>query len=84
MERVTTAVAGQEVPIKLRYDGKVHKETVKPPCELEDNGLWYCVTHLEPFQNQMQKDSHISNYGKNGRATHKLVWLCFAHGPEQP
>lgn len=78
MERITTAAAGQAVPIKLRYDGKVHQEMVLGPCEQKNNGLWYCTTHLVSFQNQMQKDSHIH------RGKHQLTWLCFAHGPEQP
>lgn len=83
-ERITTAKAGEQVSIKLGYGGTTREHQVLAPCELKDNGTWYCVTHNEGFANQMQKDGHISDYGKNGKGKHKLVWLCFAHGPEQP
>lgn len=82
---MTTAKAGAKVNIRLRYDGKTHKHTVLEPCDQKENGLWYCTTHLESFMNPMDKDAHISCESKHGPAAkHVLVWLCFAHGPEQP
>lgn len=43
-----------------------------------NKGLWVCVTHDLDFANQFEKDCHIH------RGTHRLVWLCFEHGAEQP
>ena len=43
-----------------------------------NGGQWYCITHLEPFANQLQKDTHIS------RGTHVLGWVCLEHGVETP
>lgn len=51
---------------------------VKAPCANKNNGYWYCVTHKECFQNQLEKDCHIHT-GK-----HVLAWLCREHGFEQP
>lgn len=59
------------------YDGVEY--TVKPACDKLNHGRWMCITHGEPFQNQLQKDFHIGD-GKR----HELVWLCFDHGSEQP
>lgn len=52
--------------------------TVKPACENKNSGRWYCVTHQRLFDNQLQKDVHIST-GK-----HRLTWICYDHGPEVP
>jgi hypothetical protein len=63
--------------IKVEYgNGDVDTAVVSGPCDDSKSGRWYCVTHRQIFDNQMQKDSHI------GRGSHKMVWLCFHHGPE--
>lgn len=58
----------------LAINGRMHE--VFPPCDNSHNGRWYCITHDERFENQLQKDIHISS-GK-----HKLAWVCFEHGLE--
>lgn len=67
---VTAAEEGQT------FNG-IGYSTVGPKCEI-NNGIWFCNTHREGFQNQLQKDIHIS------RGRHELVWICFEHGPEEP
>ncbi|HEY1292890.1 MAG TPA: hypothetical protein VGJ60_07425 [Chloroflexota bacterium] len=49
----------------------------RPKCDLNE-GRWYCATHRERFDNQMQKDIHIEQH------KHRLAWLCFEHGFEVP
>ena len=49
---------------------------VQKPCRDSGAGHWYCLTHRQHFDNQLQKDIHI----KNG--THKMVWCCHRHGLE--
>lgn len=44
----------------------------------EAAGRWWCITHKKGFDNQLQKDGHIST-GK-----HVLTWVCYTHGPEVP
>lgn len=51
--------------------------TVGGKCDT-NAGHWYCVTHREPFGNQLQKDIHIHT-GK-----HVLAWVCREHGVEVP
>jgi hypothetical protein len=51
--------------------------TVGPLCELE-RGHWACVSHRRTFQTRRSLDRH-TRLGE-----HRLVWLCWAHGPEQP
>lgn len=53
------------------------KMTVSKACD-QNRGTWFCVTHKEGFTNQLQKDGHIR------RGYHRLVWMCFEHGPETP
>ncbi len=75
-ERITAAAAGETI----MDDG--HPQTVAPACEDKHNGHWFCATHNEHFQNQLQKDLHTSDYASN--AAHKLVWWCHKHGAETP
>jgi len=80
MELVTGVKAGEQV--KITYPGSEPRtvtETVLPPCSEKGRGQWYCVTHQKGFVNQFEKDTHVGN-GK----LHKLVWVCFLHGIEQP
>jgi hypothetical protein len=51
--------------------------TVGPLCELE-RGHWACVSHRRNFHTRRSLDRH-TRLGE-----HRLVWLCWAHGPEQP
>jgi hypothetical protein len=51
--------------------------TVGPLCELE-RGHWACVSHRRTFRTRRSLDRH-TRLGE-----HRLVWLCWAHGPEQP
>jgi hypothetical protein len=50
---------------------------VGPLCELE-RGHWACVSHRRAFRTRRSLDRH-TRLGE-----HRLVWLCWAHGPEQP
>jgi hypothetical protein len=51
--------------------------TVGPPCELE-RGHWACLSHRRNFPTRRNLDRHTY------LGEHRLVWLCWAHGPEQP
>jgi hypothetical protein len=55
--------------------------TVGPACG-ENRGRWVCTTHGELFDNQMQKDIHLSN--PHHRQACTLAWVCNEHGAEQP
>jgi hypothetical protein len=50
---------------------------VGPLCGLE-RGHWACVSHRRNFHIHRSLDRHIR------LGQHRLVWLCWAHGPEQP
>jgi hypothetical protein len=50
---------------------------VGPWCELE-RGHWACLSHRRTFRTRGSLDRHIR------LGEHRLVWLCWAHGPEQP
>jgi hypothetical protein len=50
---------------------------VGPLCEL-DRGHWACLSHRRTFRTRGSLDRHIR------LGEHRLVWLCWAHGPEQP
>jgi hypothetical protein len=50
---------------------------VGPLCGLE-RGHWACVSHRLNFRTRGSLDRHIR------LGEHRLVWLCWAHGPEQP
>ena len=51
--------------------------TVGPWCEL-DRGHWACLSHRRNLHTHRSLDRH-TRLGE-----HRLVWLCWAHGPEQP
>ena len=50
---------------------------VGPLCEL-DRGHWACLSHRRTFRTRrsLQRHTHLGQ--------HRLVWLCWVHGPEQP
>ncbi len=82
---ITKALEGETVQWKEGPGNRQVKYQVKAACEQKNNGRWYCITHAEGFANQLQKDSHISEHSEFGPgANHRLVWICFAHGPEVP
>jgi hypothetical protein len=43
-----------------------------------DRGHWACLSHHRNFHTHRSLDRH-TRLGE-----HRLVWLCWAHGPEQP
>jgi hypothetical protein len=51
--------------------------TIGPLCGL-DRGQWACLSHRRHFHTRRSLDRH-THLGE-----HRLVWLCWAHGPEQP
>jgi hypothetical protein len=51
--------------------------TLGPLCGL-DRGHWACLSHHRNFHTHRSLDRH-SRLGE-----HRPVWLCWAHGPEQP
>jgi hypothetical protein len=74
---VTAAQAGERHPFQLAPDQRQVTLQVLPPCDA-NRGHWVCLTHQQGFGNQLEKDFHI------GRGDHRLVWICWEHGPEQP
>lgn len=70
-DNVVRAQAGDRVPFKQKVE-------VGPTCDA-NNGLWYCCTHEEMFDNQFAKDIHIRD-----DVPHVMAWFCFEHGLEQP
>jgi hypothetical protein len=50
---------------------------IGPLCGL-DRGHWACLNHRRTFRTRRTLDRH-THLGE-----HRLVWLCWAHGPEQP
>lgn len=75
-DSVSVVDVGAEITATT-FDGP-KRFTVSPACTDKHGGHWYCVTHDERFDNQLQKDLHVSV------GTHLLAWNCKEHGPEQP
>ena len=77
-DRVAKVEEGETIHYPDGYGGQQGGSTIAgPKCDL-NNGRWYCATHRERFDNQLQKDIHIQQY------KHRLAWLCFSHGFEVP
>lgn len=76
-EAIRTAVEGTVFTASIGPDREQVAYTVGPSCGV-DHGTWYCITHEEPFRNNLMKDHHIE------RGQHVMVWICLNHGPEQP
>jgi hypothetical protein len=64
-------------PVPAGVDSRPATLTVGPWCELE-RGHWACLSHRRNFHTRGSLDRHIC------LGEHRLVWLCWAHGPEQP
>jgi hypothetical protein len=77
--RITLAEAGDQAsfPFPVGIGSRAVTLTVGPLCEL-DRGHWVCVTHRRGFATRRSLDRHLL------LGEHHLVWLCWAHGPEQP
>ena len=75
-----TSLAAEEPtpdPVAAGVSSRPGTLTVRPVCELE-RGHWACVSHRRTFHTRRSLDRH-TRLGE-----HRLVWLCWAHGPEQP
>jgi hypothetical protein len=77
--RISLATAGEQArfPFPVGVSSRPVTLTIGPPCEL-GRGHWACVTHNRGFATRRSLDRHIR------LGEHRLVWLCWAHGPEQP
>jgi hypothetical protein len=64
-------------PDPLGVDSRPVTLTVGPLCKL-DRGHWACLSHRCNFHTHRSLERH-TRLGQ-----HRLVWLCWAHGPEQP
>jgi hypothetical protein len=64
-------------PVPANADSRPATLTVGPLCGL-DRGHWACLSHHRNFHTHRSLDRH-TRLGE-----HRLVWLCWAHGPEQP
>jgi hypothetical protein len=64
-------------PVPVGVDSRPVTLTVGPRCQL-DRGHWACLSHRRNFHSRRSLDRHT----RHGQ--HRLVWLCWAHGPEQP
>jgi hypothetical protein len=64
-------------PVPGEVDSGQGTLMVGPLCGLE-RGHWACVSHRRNFHIHRSLDRHIR------LGEHRLVWLCWAHGPEQP
>ena len=73
------AEAGEPTPdpVPAGADSRPGTLTVGPLCEL-DRGHWACLSHRRNFRTPGSLDRHIR------LGEHRLIWLCWAHGPEQP
>jgi hypothetical protein len=73
------AEAGEPTPDPVPADVSSSPDTLRigPLCGL-DRGHWACLSHHRNFHTHRSLDRH-TRLGE-----HRLVWLCWAHGPEQP
>jgi hypothetical protein len=73
------AAAGEPTPGPVPADVSSSPDmlTIGPLCGL-DRGHWACLSHHRNLHTHRSLDRH-TRLGE-----HRLVWLCWAHGPEQP
>ena len=76
---VTFAQTGEQHPFPFRVGVRLRPVilSIGPGCH-RNEGHWACITHGRGFTTQARCDRHTR------RGEHCLVWLCWAHGPEQP
>ena len=67
---VTPAVLGDRIP------GHRQGDHVKPRCELDPSGLFFCITCCQLLHNVLQLDFHTE------RGAHVVCRVCDAHGAE--
>jgi hypothetical protein len=78
LPRISFAKAGDRVLFPSgSVDSRPAARTVGPLCELE-RGNWACLTHGRGFATGRRLDRHTL------LGEHRLVWICWTHGPEQP
>lgn len=77
--KTSSAAANEPTPDPLAAGVNSGPGTLKvgPLCGL-DRGHWACLSHRCNFRTRRSLDRH-THLGE-----HRLVWLCWAHGPEQP
>ena len=77
--RTSRAAADEPTPDPSPVGVSFHPGTLRvgPWCELE-RGHWVCLSHRRTFRTRRSLERH-SRLGE-----HRLIWLCWAHGPEQP
>ena len=77
--KICSAAAGEPTPDPLAAGVNSGPVTlmVGPLCQLE-RGQWACLSHRRNFRARRSLDRH-THLGE-----HRVVWLCWAHGPEQP
>ena len=82
------ASPGTHYTIKFDGDGRrvePRSYTVQPRQDSCNSlgGVWHCVTHQCHFDNQLQKDIHISSENRKTKCV--LAWFCLEHGAaEEP
>jgi hypothetical protein len=77
--KTSSAAADKPTPDPLATGISSSPVTLRigPLCGL-DRGHWACLNHRRTFHTRRTLDRH-THLGE-----HRLVWLCWAHGPEQP
>lgn len=70
---VAPAVLGDRIPGHRRGDH------VKPRCELDPSGLFFCITCRQLLHNVTQLDMHTE---QPGQGAHVVCRVCDAHGAE--
>lgn len=75
--RAAEAVEPAPDPVPAGAGSRPGTLTIGPLCEL-DRGHWACLSHRRNFHFRRSLERH-TRLGQ-----HRLVWLCWAHGPEQP
>jgi hypothetical protein len=75
--RAAQAVEPTPDPMPAGAGSRPGMLTVGRLCE-QDRGHWACLSHRRTFRTRRSLERH-TRLGE-----HRLVWLCWAHGPEQP
>lgn len=72
--------AGERIFIPMRggpneNDKVLWDPVVAEPCDNGSNGYWYCDTCKKSAEHNLAIQSHAEQ-------GHRIVWICFEHGPE--
>lgn len=88
---ITVVVEGEAIPLPSGFPVETKEHIVKASCERPrlvalvavtthaDGGQWACVTHQLVHRNNLSASLHEAEPGD-----HRVVWVCFEHGPEVP